>query len=77
MKRDIKIIKNYIKESDMIIFGSDGRSIENRFEIFSSLKKGANINFTDRETMLLSDYKPYIEDFSIYVDVEYKKYDLK
>lgn len=69
--------KNYIKESDMIIFGSDGRSIENRFEIFSSLKKGANINFTDIETMLLSDYESYIEDFSIYVDVEYKKYDLK
>ena len=69
--------KSYISESDVVIFGSDGRSIENRFEIFYCLKKGASINFTDRETMLLSDCELYIEDFSIYVDVEYKKYDLK
>lgn len=68
---------DYIKESDLLICGSDGREPENRFELFYLLKDGARVVFTSRETLLLSDFEAYIDKFEIYVDVEYKKYDLK
>ena len=66
-----------IFQSEVVIFGGDGHMPDNRFEIFYNLKKGAEIVFCDREHLLLSDFEKYLSDFSIYVDVEYKKYDLK
>lgn len=69
--------KDYLSESDIVIFGSDGRAIEKRFEVFCNLKQGADVVFANRETMLLSDCVAYIDNFRIYTDVGYKKYDLK
>ena len=68
---------SYISTSDLVIFGSDGRAPENRYEVFDNIKFGAEIVFADRESMLLSDFEFYIDDFDIYVDVLYKKYELK
>lgn len=70
-------LEEYIRESDVVIFGSDGRAPEGRYEVFHSMKNGAEIVFTSREAMILSDFEPYIENFKIYVDVFYKKYELK
>ena len=72
-----EIFSSYIKNSNVIIFGADGKSCDQRFSIFDSLNRETEVVFTDRKVMLLSDFEPYIEDFNIYVDVEYKKYDLK
>ena len=64
-------------ESDLVIFGSNGHTPQNSFEIFYKLKEGAQIVFCDREHMLLSDFEPYLSSYKIYVDTSYKKYVLK
>ena len=74
---DSGAFESYISASDLVIFGSDGRAPENRYEVFNNMKFGAEIVFADRESMLLSDFEFYIDDFDIYVDVLYKKYELK
>ncbi len=71
------VISDLISQSDVVIFGSDGRKYNSRFEVFYRLKKGAEIVFADREAVLLSDVEAYLDDFKVYVDSEYKKYDLK
>jgi hypothetical protein len=67
----------YINDSDYLIFGSDGRSFKENFEIFAQLKNDCEVSFSDVETFLLSDYKFYLDERIIYFDVRYKKYDLK
>ncbi len=67
----------YIANSDYLIFGSDGRNPPNDFEIFSKLKLGCEIYFADFEFMNKSDFEDYLDEYKIYFDVEYKKYDLK
>lgn len=68
---------NYIAQSDYLIFGSDGRAYKDDFEIFDFLKDGCEVSFAESDSFLLSDYKWYLDEFAIYFDVHYKKYDLK
>ena len=67
----------YINGSDYLIFGSDGRSFKENFEIFAQLKNNCEVSFADVETFLLSDYQWYLDERTVYFDVHYKKYDLK
>ncbi len=67
----------YIKDSDVLIFGSDGRTPSASFEIFSCLSTDTEVYFTDFELMELSDYEDYLGTHKVFFDVEYKKYDLK
>lgn len=69
--------KDYVNNSDYLIFGFDGRATKEKFEIFEELKEGCEISFADTETFLLSDYEWYLDTRKIYFDVHYKKYDLK
>ena len=69
--------EEYIKDTDYLIYGSDGRTPKEDFEIFSLLKEGCEVSFCDRKTLLLSDYEDYLDKMQIYFDVLYKKYDLK
>lgn len=71
------IFTSYISESDYLIFGADGRNPQKDFEIFSKLKNGCEISFSDFELMNKSDFEDYLDLYVIYFDVEYKKYDLK
>ncbi len=71
------IFDGYINTSDYLIFGSDGRNVQDSFEIFSSLKNGCEISFAEFDFMNKSDFEKYLDKYSIYFDVEYKKYDLK
>ena len=71
------VFKDRIENSDYLIFGSDGRDVKKNFDIFSNLKNGCEISFSDFELMNKSDFENYIDDYKIYFDVEYKKYDLK
>lgn len=69
---------NYlISQSDVVIFGSDGRAPDREFELFYKLKLGAEVVFAENEDMLLSDIEAYLCDFTVYTDAKYKKYDLK
>lgn len=67
----------YISESDYLIFGSDGRAPGESFEIFSCLREGCEVSFTDFDMMNMSDFDEYLDKMDIYFDVGYKKYDLK
>ena len=68
---------DYISKSDYLIFGSDGNLPDGKFDIFYKLKDGAEVTFCDDSLLLNSDFEPYLYDFEIYVNAEYKKYDLK
>ena len=67
----------YISNSDYLIFGADGRTSKENFEIFATLKNGCEISFSDFELMNKSDFEEYLSKYVIYFNVEYKKYDLK
>ena len=69
--------KKLLDDSDVVIFGSDGRAPEKEFDLFYRLKKGAEVVFCHSEDLLLSDAEAYLSDFSVYTDASYKKYDLK
>ena len=71
------VFKQYIKDSDYLIFGEDGRDPKNSFAIFSELKEGCEVSFSDFDLMNKSDFEVYLDQYMIYFDVEYKKYDLK
>ena len=71
------VFKEYIESSDYLIFGADGRDPQNDFRIYSSLKEGCEISFSDFELFEKSDFEAYIETFDIFFNVGYKKYDLK
>ena len=71
------IFKKYIENSEYLVFGSDGKSPSEDFEIFSSLQKGCEVSFSDFDLMNRSDFENYIDQYKIYFNVEYKKYDLK
>ena len=72
-----KVFNGYINNSDYLIFGADGRDVEEDFEIFAGLKKGCEISFAEFDFMNKSDFYDYLDDYEIYFDVQYKKYDLK
>lgn len=72
-----RVFEQYISQSDYIIFGTDGRKYPDKFDIFYMLKKGAEVNFSDFDTMYRSDFEHYLDDYKIYFNVQYKKYDLK
>ena len=67
----------FINSSDYLIFGSDGKLPESNFEIFKMLKEGCEVCFTDFDMMEKSDFEEYMDEHSIFFDVEYKKYVLK
>ncbi len=66
-----------ISDSDVLIFGSDGKEPEASFEIYERLKKDCEVYYTDFDTFALSDYEAYLGDRKIYFNTVYKKYDLK
>ncbi|MBR2381625.1 MAG: ComEC/Rec2 family competence protein [Clostridia bacterium] len=68
---------DYINGSNYLIIGSDGRKINESFELFTYINDECETSFADRESFLLSDYEEYMDWMKIYFDVEYKKYDLK
>ena len=68
---------NYISDSDLLIFGSDGKNPENNFEIFPMLKKESEVVFTDYYMLELSDFEKYMANRMISFEVKYKKYILK
>lgn len=76
LERDANF-KKLLDESDIVIFGSDGRAPEKEFDLFYRLKKGAEVVFCGSADLLLSDAEAYLSDFSVYTDASYKKYDLK
>ena len=67
----------YIGESNYLIFGSDGRALKEEYEIFSDIKEGCEVSFTDFEFFELSDLGNHIDEILIYLNVNHKKYDLK
>ncbi len=67
----------FIKDSDYLVFGSDGRRPKESFRLFPLLKEDCEISFSDYETLALSDYESYLDSMKIYFNVLYKKYDLK
>ena len=69
--------KSYIQNSDYIIFGSDGRKPLGEYEIYSDLKEGCEVSFADFEFFNLSDLETHIDEISVYLNVYYKKYDIK
>lgn len=69
--------ENYISDSDYLIFGADGRNPKNNFKIFSQLKSGCEVSFPNFELMNKSDFENYLDLYKMYLNVEYKKYDLK
>ena len=69
--------KQYIQNSDYIIFGSDGRKPIGEYGIYSDLKEGCEISFTDFELFTLSDLEAHIDEILVYLNVNYKKYDIK
>ena len=71
------IFEGYIKDSEYVIFVADGRDVQRKYEIFTMLKNGCEISFSDFDLMNKSDFDGYLDDYKIYFDVEYKKYDLK
>ena len=71
------MLEKYIKESDFLIFGSDGRAAKENFEIFGLIKAECEISFSSFDTMDISDFEAYMDKYQIYFDVGYKKYDLK
>lgn len=72
-----ELFKEFIEDSDYLIFGADGRNPQNEYEIFSSIKKDCEISFSDFDLMNQSDFENYLDEYKIYFDVKYKKYDLK
>ena len=74
---DVDGISSLISQSDVVIFGSDGRAPDKEFELFYRLKLGAEVVFAEKADLLLSDIEAYLSDFTVYTDAEYKKYDLK
>lgn len=68
---------SYIDESDILIFGSDGGSYSESFEIFGRLSRECEVYFADHATFALSDWEKYIDDMTIYFNTVYKKYELK
>ena len=72
-----RAFSEYVNESDYLIVGSDGRDVKENFEIFTYLKDECETSFADVETFLLSDYEMFMDWMKIYIDVNYKKYDLK
>ena len=72
-----EIFKEYIKNSDYLIFGADGREPKENFTIFNNIKNGCEISFSSFDLMNKSDFEDYMKKYKIYFDVEYKKYDLK
>ena len=71
------VFKGYIESSDYLVFGSDGRDVNENYTIFNSLKPQCEISFSSFDLMDKSDFEEYIYKHKIYFDVEYKKYDLK
>ena len=71
------IFKKYIENCDFLIFGDDGLDVKDGFEIFAYLKNGCEISFSDFDLMDKSDFEEYMDEYKIYFDVDYKKYDLK
>ena len=71
------IFKEYVYNSDYLIFGTDGRDVQGDFHIFSNLKENCEISFSDFDLMEKSDYESFMDEYNIYFDVKYKKYDLK
>ena len=67
----------YINESDYLIVGSDGRKITEKFEIFTYLYDDCETSFADTESFLYSDYEGYMNWMKIFLNVSYKKYELK
>ena len=72
-----RAFEEYISQSDYVVFGTDGRKYPDEFDIFYLLKKGAEVSFSDFYTMYKSDFEHYLDDYKIYFNVQYKKYDLK
>lgn len=68
---------NHIIQSDYLIYGSDGRSAKENFELFAYLLPTCEVSFTDFESFESSDYQSYLDYMQIYFGVEYKKYQLK
>ncbi len=71
------VFKKYVENSDYLIFGADGRDVQGDFYIFSSLKENCEISFSDFDFMEKSDFESFMDEYKIYFDVQYKKYDLK
>lgn len=67
----------FISESDVLIFGSDGRSPQEDFSIFSRIKESCEVYFTDFDIFDMSDHEDYLGLRKIFFNTEYKKYDLK
>lgn len=72
-----EIFKEYIEDSNYLIFGEDGREPKEDFAVFDSIKDGCKISFSSFDLMNKSDFEEYMKKHEIYFDVEYKKYDLK
>ena len=69
--------EKYISESDLLIFGSDGKKLNNSFEIFQKINSDTEVCFVDYYMLELSDFEKYMHDISISFDIEYKKIILK
>lgn len=74
---DSGAFEEYINDSDYLVFGSDGRSPKESFELYENLNDNCEISFSDFDLFALSDYEKYLSEKTIYFDVKYKKYDLK
>lgn len=68
-------LKGLISESDLLIVGGHGTPTAERFELSCVAQSAREICFADRETVLLSDLDVSKRD--VFVDVKYKKYQIK
>lgn len=69
--------EEYIFDSDILVFGSDGSEPEGRFEIFEKLNSSCETYFTDFYMMDKSDFEEYMNERKIYFSLGYKRFELK
>lgn len=70
-------LAEHLRDSDVVIFGSDGRAPRENYSVFPLLPEGCEIHFSDFDLMELSDLESGGEGYEVYFSTEYKKYDLK
>ncbi len=66
-----------ISDSNVVIFGSDGRAPRKEYSLFTLIPEDCEVYFYDFEGMELSDFDDAMSSGRVYFDVKYKKYDLK
>lgn len=70
-------LAEHLRDSDVVIFGSDGRAPRESFSVFPLIPEGCEVHFSDFDIMELSDFESGGEGYEVYFSTEYKKYDLK